>query len=56
VAVSNPVRGRDGELASLHEHLARLRSRVGTCWLIEAGPGGDTHLAGSAGVRAGGLV
>ena len=39
VAGPNPVRGRDGELASLHEHLARLRSGVGTCWLIEGGPG-----------------
>jgi DNA-binding CsgD family transcriptional regulator len=35
----NPLRGRDGELASLHDHLARLRSGAGTSWLIEGGPG-----------------
>ena len=38
-AVSNPLRGRDDEVASLHEHLARLRSGAGTSWLIEGGPG-----------------
>jgi len=37
--VSNPLRGRDDEVASLHEHLARLRSGAGTSWLIEGGPG-----------------
>jgi DNA-binding CsgD family transcriptional regulator len=35
----NPLRGRDGELALLHDHLARLRSGAGTSWLIEGGPG-----------------
>ena len=38
-AISNPLRGRDNELASLHDHLARLRSGAGTSWLIEGGPG-----------------
>jgi len=38
-AMSNPLRGRDGEVASLHDHLARLRSGAGTSWLIEGGPG-----------------
>ena len=38
-AVSNPLRGRDGEVASLHDHLARLRSGAGTSWLIEGAPG-----------------
>ena len=37
--MSNPLRGRDGEVASLHDHLARLRSGAGTSWLIEGGPG-----------------
>ena len=34
-----PLRGRDGELTSLHDHLARLRSGAGTSWLIEGAPG-----------------
>src|SRR5882757_3171233 len=38
-AVSNPLRGRDDEMASMHDHLARLRSGAGTSWLIEGGPG-----------------
>jgi DNA-binding CsgD family transcriptional regulator len=38
-AWSNPLRGRHAELASLHEHLSRLRNGVGTSWLIEGGPG-----------------
>ena len=37
--VSNPLRGRDGELASLHDLLARLRSGAGSIWLIEGAPG-----------------
>jgi DNA-binding CsgD family transcriptional regulator len=37
--VPNPLRGRDGELALLHDQLARLRSGAGTSWLIEGGPG-----------------
>ena len=37
--LSNPLRGRHAELASLHEHLSRLRNGVGTSWLIEGGPG-----------------
>ena len=42
---SNPLRGRDGELASLRDHLARLRGGAGTSWLIEGGPGlGKTRL------------
>jgi DNA-binding CsgD family transcriptional regulator len=44
-AIWNPLRGRDHELASLHDHLARLRSGGGTSWLIEGGPGlGKSHL------------
>jgi predicted ATPase len=39
VTVPAPLRGRDSELASLHDHLARLRSGAGTCWLLEGGPG-----------------
>jgi DNA-binding CsgD family transcriptional regulator len=35
----HPLRGRDGELTSLHDHLARLRSGAGTTWLIEGAPG-----------------
>jgi len=34
-----PLRGRDGELASLHAHLDRLRAGTGFSWLIEGGPG-----------------
>ncbi|MDB5067122.1 MAG: LuxR family transcriptional regulator [Chloroflexi bacterium] len=34
-----PLRSRDNELASLHEHLDRLRTGVGTTWLIEGGAG-----------------
>ncbi|HEY4462839.1 MAG TPA: AAA family ATPase [Streptosporangiaceae bacterium] len=47
--MSNPLRGRDGELASLHDHLARLRSGTGTIWVIEGGPGlGKSRLVGQA--------
>jgi hypothetical protein len=38
-AGSNPLRGRDEELASLRENFSLLRSGAGTCWLIEGGPG-----------------
>src|SRR5580700_9888250 len=38
-ARSNPLRGRDGEVAALHDHLARLRTGTGTSWLIEGGAG-----------------
>ena len=42
---SNPLRGRDGELASLRDHLARLRRGAGASWLIEGAPGlGKTRL------------
>src|SRR5580658_3034551 len=45
----NPLRGRDGELALLHEHLTRLRSGTGTIWLIEGGPGlGKSRLVEQA--------
>ena len=48
-AMSNPLRGRDGEVASLHDHLARLRSGAGTSWLIEGGPGlGKSRLVEQA--------
>jgi len=47
--MSNPLRGRDGEVASLHEHLARLRGGAGTSWLIEGGPGlGKSRLVEEA--------
>jgi DNA-binding CsgD family transcriptional regulator len=46
---SNPLRGRDNELASLHDHLARLRTGAGTSWLIEGGPGlGKSRLVEQA--------
>ena len=53
--MSNPLRGRDGEVASLHDHLARLRSGAGTSWLIEGGAGlGKSRLLEQACVgRAG---
>lgn len=35
----SPPRGRDDELATLHEHLDRLRTGTGFSWLIEGGPG-----------------
>jgi DNA-binding CsgD family transcriptional regulator len=38
-AGSSPLRGRDDEMVSLHEALARLRSGAGTSWLLEGGPG-----------------
>ena len=48
-AMSNPLRGRDSELGSLHEHLARLRSGSATNWLIEGRPGlGKTRLVEEA--------
>jgi DNA-binding CsgD family transcriptional regulator len=48
-AWSNPLRGRHAELASLHEHLSRLRNGVGTSWLIEGGPGlGKSRLVQQA--------
>src|ERR1700730_7749896 len=37
--MSYPLRGRDGELTSLHELLGRLRGGAGTSWLIEGAPG-----------------
>jgi hypothetical protein len=37
--MSYPLRGRDGELTSLHDLLARLRSGAGASWLIEGAPG-----------------
>ena len=47
--MSNPLRGRDSELGSLHEHLARLRSGNATSWLIEGRPGlGKTRLVEEA--------
>jgi predicted ATPase len=56
-AMPNPLRGRDNELASLHDHLTRLRSGAGTTWLIEGGPGlGKSRLvehASSAAQRCG---
>jgi AAA ATPase domain len=48
-AMSNPLRGRDDELALLHEHLARVRNGAGTSWLIEGGPGlGKSRLVEEA--------
>ena len=38
-AMSNPLRGRDGEMVKLYAHLARLQTGAGTNWLIEGGPG-----------------
>jgi DNA-binding CsgD family transcriptional regulator len=38
-AASSPLRGRDSELALLHEHLGRLRSGAGTSTLLEGAPG-----------------
>jgi len=38
-AMSTPLRCRDNELASLREQFARLRTAVGTIWLIEGGAG-----------------
>jgi hypothetical protein len=50
---SNPLRGRDDEMSLLREHVARLRSGVGTSWLLEGGPGlGKSRLVEEA-VRAG---
>jgi len=47
--VDRPLRGRDGELALLHDHLTRLRSGVGTSWLIEGKPGlGKSRLVEQA--------
>ncbi|HEX6519739.1 MAG TPA: AAA family ATPase [Streptosporangiaceae bacterium] len=47
--MSHTLRGRDSELGSLHEHLARLRSGAGTIWLIEGRPGlGKTRLVEQA--------
>src|SRR5437867_8506052 len=44
-----PLRGRDAELASLREQLDRLQSGVGTCWLVEGGPGlGKSRLLAEA--------
>jgi DNA-binding CsgD family transcriptional regulator len=46
---ANPLRGRPAELASLHEHLTRLRNGTGTRWLIEGGPGlGKSRLVQQA--------
>ena len=50
---SNPLRGRNGEMALLRGHVARLRSGAGTSWLLEGGPGlGKSRLVEEA-VRAG---
>ena len=47
--MSNPLRGRDSELGSLHKHLARLRSGSATNWLIEGRPGlGKTRFGAVA--------
>ena len=47
--MSNPLRGRDGEMALLHDHLGRLRNGAGTSWLIEGGPGlGKSRLVDQA--------
>jgi DNA-binding CsgD family transcriptional regulator len=47
--VPSPLRGRDAELAVLHEQLARLRAGTGTCWLLEGGPGlGKSRLVEEA--------
>src|SRR5580658_964205 len=46
---ANPLRGRTAELASLREHLTRLRNGTGTSWLIEGGPGlGKSRLVQQA--------
>ena len=48
-AMSNPLRGRDSELGSLHDHLAQLKNGSGTSWLIEGGPGlGKSRLVEQA--------
>ena len=55
--MSHPLRGRDGEVAALQDHLARMRTGAGTSWLIEGGAGlGKSRLleqAGSAAREAG---
>ena len=55
--MSNPLRGRAGELASLQQHLGRLHGGAGTTWLIEGRPGlGKSRLveqAASAARQAG---
>src|SRR6202050_3253104 len=38
-AMSNPLRGRDGEMVKLYAYLARLQTGAGTSWLGEGGPG-----------------
>jgi len=49
----NPLRGRDGELASLRHHLARLRDGAGTSWLLEGAPGlGKSRLVEHAAAAA----
>jgi DNA-binding CsgD family transcriptional regulator len=48
-AVAQPLRGRDAEVALLHEHLARIQGGTGTSWLIEGGAGlGKSRLAAEA--------
>ena len=48
-AMPNPLRGRDSEVALLHDHLAWLRNGTGTSWLIEGGPGlGKSRLVEQA--------
>src|ERR1700730_8503311 len=37
--MSYPLRGREGELTSLHDLLPRLRSGAGTSWLMQGAPG-----------------
>jgi DNA-binding CsgD family transcriptional regulator/tetratricopeptide (TPR) repeat protein len=54
---SLPVRGRDAQLASLEEHLERVRSGVGSVVLIEGGPGlGKTRLLQAARAFAEGMA
>lgn len=49
----NPLRGRDDELASLRQHLARLRNGAGISWLLEGAPGlGKSRLAEHAAAAA----
>ena len=48
--MSKPLRGRDGELVNLRDHLAQPRSGGRTSWLIEGGgPGlGKSRLVEQA--------
>src|SRR5579859_4350105 len=58
-AALNPLRGRDSELASLRQHLGRLRDSAGTSWLLEGAPGlGKSRLIehAAAATREGGFA